>query len=885
MKIKQVIDKLSKTYRRRYEISLKGKKSEVNLKSLGKALFAVILILFVLIGVLLFRYESERYKQQEIENVQQELDATRVSLKSRIYSNIYKVSAVKALVAMNPDLTQEDFSRAMEVQFRGEHDLRNIGLARDMIIQFMYPIEGNEAAMGLDYTTLPEQFEAVDLALRLNEIVLAGPLTLVQGGEGIIARIPIHITDTASYQEKFWGFASVVMDSETIIAGAGINEDHDALSIAIRGRDALGAKGDVFWGDASVFENNPVTHLIELPYGSWQIAAIPSAGWSSYSVLSTPLMWIYLIVALTILAFIALIIFLIDKMKKTEDERSVLISSLEVFLKQTSDFVYYKDMNSRFIFCSQTLADITNHKHWKEMIGKHDFDVFPHDVATIYNEEEKPVFTEGKPLLNKVNPYYLANGKTGYVQTNKWPIFDSNNKVSGIFGISRDITELKNATEELEKERNLFAEGPVFTMEWNPEPYDSWLLRNFSSNVEQILGYSTEELLHADFSYSELIHPDDFEGVIKRVNHNVENKIDSFEESYRLKTKIGQYIWVYEFTILVRDEEGKLTGIRSYMYDKSAQKKTEEALRIAEAKLEKTAYELTENIPVGTYTMVQPASGGMAKFEFMSRRFLELTGLTREEAAEDPLKAFTCVHPDDFDDWVALNVRTFQEKSPFFAETRLVVNDEVRWVTAESIPRTLPDGTTVWEGVLADITDRKKLELELDKQANYDKLTGLPNRRLFFEILERMILKNERDKRNFALLFIDLDGFKDINDNYGHEAGDEVLIEVGNRLIKCIRKSDNVARMGGDEFAIILRNIEDKTAVDNLVKKIHTVLQEAMHIGDNECKVGSSIGIAIYPEHGKDSETLLRNADSSMYEIKRNGKGGFKFFEKINLEK
>jgi sensor domain CHASE-containing protein len=84
---------------------------------------------------------------------------------------------------MNQDLTQDDFARAMEVQFRGEHDLRNIGLAREMILQFMYPIEGNEAAVGLDYRTLPDQLAAVELALSLNEIVLAGPLTLVQGGE------------------------------------------------------------------------------------------------------------------------------------------------------------------------------------------------------------------------------------------------------------------------------------------------------------------------------------------------------------------------------------------------------------------------------------------------------------------------------------------------------------------------------------------------------------------------------------------------------------------------------------------------------------------------------------------------------------------------------
>ncbi|NCC58125.1 MAG: PAS domain-containing sensor histidine kinase, partial [Synergistales bacterium] len=159
--------------------------------------------------------------------------------------------------------------------------------------------------------------------------------------------------------------------------------------------------------------------------------------------------WIYLSVAFTLLAFTGLIVFLLNRLERTESEHSLLVSSLEIFLKQTTDFIYFKDSNGRFIFCSQTLADITGHDDWKDMIGKHDFEVFPHDTATIYNEEEKPVIEEGKPLLNKVDPYYLANGELGYVQTNKWPVFDENNVVNGIFGISRDITEHQKAVEEL----------------------------------------------------------------------------------------------------------------------------------------------------------------------------------------------------------------------------------------------------------------------------------------------------------------------------------------------------------------------------------------------------------------------------------------------------
>ena len=127
-------------------------------------------------------------------------------------------------------------------------------------------------------------------------------------------------------------------------------------------------------------------------------------------------------------------------------------------------------------------------------------------------------------------------------------------------------------------------------------------------------------------------------------------------------------------------------------------------------RLHRTAYDLTESIPVGTYTMVLPPSGGMGRFSFMSTRFLELTGLDREAAAADPFQAFACVHPDDHAEWVRRNAEVFANKLPFCGECRIIVRGEVRWITAESSPRDLPDGSTVWEGVLIDITDRKRAE-------------------------------------------------------------------------------------------------------------------------------------------------------------------------------
>jgi hypothetical protein len=140
--------------------------------------------------------------------------------------------------------------------------------------------------------------------------------------------------------------------------------------------------------------------------------------------------------------------------KQAEAKLQRFSRDFEAFLDQTTDFVYFKDADSRIRFCSQTLAVITGHRDWREMVGKHDREIFPAAMAQVYEEEERQVFAEGRPLLGKTDPYMNEGGQTGYVQTNKWPLFDSDGKVIGIFGISRDITESKRNEAELEGYRH-----------------------------------------------------------------------------------------------------------------------------------------------------------------------------------------------------------------------------------------------------------------------------------------------------------------------------------------------------------------------------------------------------------------------------------------------
>ena len=177
-----------------------------------------------------------------------------------------------------------------------------------------------------------------------------------------------------------------------------------------------------------------------------------------------------------------------------------------------------------------------------------------------------------------------------------------------------------------------------------------------------------------------------------------------------------------------------------------------------ECTLERTAYELTENIPAGTYTMVLRPGSEMAEFSFMSSRFLEYTGLGRAEALSDPLKAFACVHPEDFDEWVRKNAECFAKRIPFSEECRLVVRGEVRWILAESIPRQRPDGTIIWEGVLTDITRRKLAEkaLELSEAKLRLTLDHVPVPMAIKEVGAGITFLNQEFVRNFGYTLEDI---------------------------------------------------------------------------------------------------------------------------------
>ncbi|EXI76109.1 MAG TPA: PAS domain S-box protein [Candidatus Accumulibacter phosphatis] len=187
---------------------------------------------------------------------------------------------------------------------------------------------------------------------------------------------------------------------------------------------------------------------------------------------------------------------------------------------------------------------------------------------------------------------------------------------------------------------------------------------------------------------------------------------------------------------------------------------------------------------------------------------------------------------------------------------------------------------THYVGVFSDITELRKAHDQLDHQAHHDPLTGLPNRLLLGDRLHKAMQRAHREEAQLAVLFIDLDRFKVINDTLGHQAGDRVLCEVARRLSRLMRESDTVGRLGGDEFLIIVERIADPGAASHVAEKILTVLQDAPVTVEHEFFVGASIGISVFPQDGNEVDTLMKNADVAMYRAKERGRNTYDFFTK-----
>jgi len=283
---------------------------------------------------------------------------------------------------------------------------------------------------------------------------------------------------------------------------------------------------------------------------------------------------------------------------------------------------------------------------------------------------------------------------------------------------------------------------------------------------------------------------------------------------------------------------------------------------------------LVEQLPLVVYVdALDEASSNI----FTSEQIEPLLGYTVEEWRDDPNLFVRTLHPDDRDRVLAAHVRTHRTHEPLSLEYRLIARDEsVVWVRDDGVVVLGDEGEPLYlQGYLLDITAERELQEQLRRQALFDPLTGLANRAFFHEQLEHAVSVRSETELGTAVVFIDLDEFKQINDQYGHSVGDEVLATLGDRLKSVIRAGDSVARLGGDEFAILLTSVGEPAEPAVVAERLVEQITAPIDIAGRHLSLTASVGIAL----GSNGAELLKQADAAMYRAKSNGDADYAFYD------
>ncbi|MDD2834060.1 MAG: sensor domain-containing diguanylate cyclase [Methylotenera sp.] len=285
---------------------------------------------------------------------------------------------------------------------------------------------------------------------------------------------------------------------------------------------------------------------------------------------------------------------------------------------------------------------------------------------------------------------------------------------------------------------------------------------------------------------------------------------------------------------------------------------------------------------------------------YFSDSYKTMLGFNEHEVPTDMDKWKNSIHPDDLKSMEKALDHYLEGKADQYIHEHKVMckNNQYKWVLSRGtiVKRDQYGNPLRMVGTHTDITERKDLEKTLANLAHFDPLTSLPNRTLLNDRLKLALAYAKREKKMLAVMFVDLDQFKEINDFYGHKIGDKVLKKISQRLLACVRESDTVARIGGDEFIILLPMIESEDDVVAVANKIVASVKKPIEIvkpGDisqpvkvmqKNLAVTSSIGIAIYPKHGKDEKLLIINADLAMYQAKHKGKNQARLYDKAHAK-
>lgn len=389
-----------------------------------------------------------------------------------------------------------------------------------------------------------------------------------------------------------------------------------------------------------------------------------------------------------------------------------------------------------------------------------------------------------------------------------------------------------------------------------------------------LLGYSHEEM--AKMNIYDIIRPaycEQWTTIVRRLLAH--EQVGLLEIPFR--TKDGQVLDM-EGNVTAEFEAGKPVVLRGIYRNVTERKRAEHALLQAKGEAEKLSAELNGYIAaIGQLALVSVTDRG-GRIIHANDRFCEVSGYSIEELIGQNHRILKSnMHSKEFfvDMWATITGGNIWHEEICNRKK----NGDLYWVDSTIVPLKNDEGNIFrFLSVRIDVSERKKAEQQSLELATHDALTGLPNRRLLQDRLALALAHARRNKNKIAVLFLDLDHFKTINDSLGHDAGDLLLQQVSAKLTAAIRGEDTVARQGGDEFIILLTDITEEKDAAAVAQKILNELLQPITINGQDLQIGASIGIALFPSDGNDSNTLLKHSDAAMYRAKQSGRNKYQFF-------
>ncbi len=381
----------------------------------------------------------------------------------------------------------------------------------------------------------------------------------------------------------------------------------------------------------------------------------------------------------------------------------------------------------------------------------------------------------------------------------------------------------------------------------------------------EMLGYPRDELLGK--TVKQISHPDDRNATDSLRSRLRAGEIESFQLEKRYLHKDGSTVWVQLTVSVQRDGAGRPLHDISVTQDVTSRKLAELALQRSEQRFK---------------SLVELSSDWYWELD-ADLRYTVFGGAGKEEAAQRLRGRLAWDLPGADSDLGWADLRARLERRESFRDFEYAYTDKRgrrRHISGSGEPLHDAEGRFVgYRGVSRDITSRKQAEARIEYLATHDSLTGLPNRVMFAELLSHVLASARRNERRFAVLFIDLDRFKFINDSLGHDAGDALLREVARRLKESLRASDIVARLGGDEFVMLLQDLNSAEESATIARKLLSAVIRPIELNSQECRVTASIGISLFPDDARDEMLLMTHADLAMYHAKEEGKNNFQFYD------